>query len=84
MLDKGDTLLLYTDGLTEARDPLDGEYGRDRLSRLAGAYHGLPPKQLVEACLEDVNLFRSGAPRTDDLTVMAITRSEPRQARLGK
>lgn len=75
-LDKDDSLLLYTDGLTEARDPLDGEYGSERLLRLAGAYHNLAPKQLVEACLEDVTSFRSGAPRNDDLTVMAIRRSE--------
>jgi sigma-B regulation protein RsbU (phosphoserine phosphatase) len=75
-LDKDDSLLLYTDGLTEARDPLDGEYGSERLLRLAGAYHSLAPKQMVEACLEDVTSFRSGAPRNDDLTVMAIRRSE--------
>jgi sigma-B regulation protein RsbU (phosphoserine phosphatase) len=75
-LEKDDSLLLYTDGLTEARDPLDGEYGSERLLRLAGAYRSLAPQQLVEACLEDVRSFRSGAPRTDDLTVMAIRRSE--------
>lgn len=75
-LEKGDSLLLYTDGLTEARDPLDSEYGSDRLSRLAGAYHRFAPKELIEACLEDVTLFRSGAPRNDDLTIMAISRSE--------
>ena len=75
-LDKDDSLLLYTDGLTEARDPLDGEYGSERLQRLAGAYQRPAPKQLVEACLEDVRSFRSGAPRNDDLTVMVIRRSE--------
>ena len=75
-LNKDDSLLLYTDGLTEARDPLDGEYGNERLQRLAGAYQSLAPKQLVEACLEDVRSFRSGAPRSDDMTVMAIRRSE--------
>jgi sigma-B regulation protein RsbU (phosphoserine phosphatase) len=75
-LDKDDSLLLYTDGLTEARDPLDGEYGNERLQRLAGAYKSLAPKQLVEACLEDVRSFRSGAARNDDLTVMAIRRSQ--------
>lgn len=73
---KDDCLLLYTDGLTEARDPLNAEYGSERLSRLAAQYQSLAPEKLVEACLEDVRSFRSGAPRSDDLTVMAIRRSE--------
>lgn len=75
-LEKDDCLLLYTDGLTEARDPLNAEYGSERLSRLAAQYQSLAPEKLVEACLEDVRSFRSGAPRSDDLTVMAIRRSE--------
>ncbi|HYV06863.1 MAG TPA: SpoIIE family protein phosphatase [Blastocatellia bacterium] len=75
-LNKDDSLLLYTDGVTEARNPLDGEYGSERLLRLANKYQLLAPQQLVAACLQDVRDFRSGAPRTDDLTVMAIRRSE--------
>ncbi|MEK6300683.1 MAG: SpoIIE family protein phosphatase [Acidobacteriota bacterium] len=75
-LEKDDSLLLYTDGVTEARDPLDGEYGSERLLRLASAYQSLAPQQLVAACLADVRDFRAGAPRNDDLTVMAIRRSE--------
>ncbi|HSO76853.1 MAG TPA: SpoIIE family protein phosphatase [Blastocatellia bacterium] len=75
-LEKDDCLLLYTDGVTEARDPLDGEYGTERLLRLAASYQHLAPQKLVEACLEDVRSFRSGAPRNDDLTVMAIRRSD--------
>jgi sigma-B regulation protein RsbU (phosphoserine phosphatase) len=75
-LEKNECLLLYTDGVTEARNPLDGEYGTERLLRLAASHQHLPPKNLVEACLEDVRSFRSGAPRNDDLTVMAIRRSD--------
>ena len=74
-LDKDDSLLLYTDGVTEARDPLDGEYGSERLLRLASKNQALAPQQIVAACLEDVRSFRSGAPRNDDLTVRAIRRS---------
>lgn len=35
----------------------------------------LPLKDLVSACLQDVAAFRAGAPRTDDLTLLAIRRS---------
>lgn len=73
-LHEGDTLFLYSDGLSEARDKANAEYGEARLSRLVGERHALPPRALVEACLQDWATFRSGAPMTDDLSVMAIRR----------
>jgi sigma-B regulation protein RsbU (phosphoserine phosphatase) len=73
-LSKGDTLLLYTDGLSEAVSESDAEYGTGRLSKLVGSCHALPPQALIRACLEDLAAFRSGAPKRDDLTVMAIRR----------
>jgi phosphoserine phosphatase RsbU/P len=76
-LDPGDLLLLYTDGLSEARGPGDADYGTERLSRMAMQSRSLPPKALVGACLRDLHAFRSGTPRTDDLTLMAISRTAP-------
>lgn len=73
-LDRGDSLLLYTDGLTEAQDKTNAEYGAQRLARLVKGRHMLPPPALVRLCLEDLNTFQSGAPKTDDLTIMAIRR----------
>ena len=74
-LHPGDTLLLYTDGLTETLDSAETEYGHDRLSSLvARTERSLPPNLLIDACLNDATSFRGGAPRTDDLTVMAIRR----------
>jgi sigma-B regulation protein RsbU (phosphoserine phosphatase) len=73
-LDRGESLLLYTDGLTEAQDKANAEYGAQRLVRLVKGRHKLPPQELTGACLEDVRTFLSGAPRTDDLTIMAIRR----------
>ncbi len=37
--------------------------------------HALPLPALIQACLEDVAVFRAGAPLTDDLSVMAIRRA---------
>lgn len=74
-LEPGDSLLLYTDGLTESCDPLDAEYGDERLSRLAGARHSLGPQALTTACLDDAASFRGGRPKGDDLTVMVIQRA---------
>jgi len=72
----GDTLLLYTDGLTEARNPADEEYGEERLSNLAGDRHVPRPRALVDACLDDLTTFLSGTPLKDDLTLMAICRTD--------
>ena len=70
----GDSLLLYTDGLSEAQDGTQAEYGVERLSRLAGAHHDRPPQALIDACLEDLSAFRRGAPHRDDLTLMVLRR----------
>ena len=75
-LEPGDSLLLYTDGLTESRDPLDSEYGIERLSSVVSARCLLAPHPLTLACIEDARAFRGGQPKTDDLTVMAIQRYE--------
>lgn len=73
-LQPGDTLLLYTDGLTEARDASGSEYGDDRLKRLASRIRNHTSKDLVAACVEDLRSFRGSAPLLDDLTIMAVKR----------
>ncbi len=75
-LSRGDTLFLYTDGLSEARNAGGEEYGVDRLSRLLERNHAAPLPALLSACLEELRAFRGGAPRMDDLTIMAIRRTE--------
>ena len=72
----GDSLLLYTDGLTEARNATDEEYGEERLSNLARERHVPRPRALLGACLDDLSTFLSGTPLRDDLTLMAICRTE--------
>jgi len=74
-LDPGDTLVLYTDGLTEARDPGAAEYGVARLSNLVEGRRGLSPEVLIDACLKDLAAFRAGTPMGDDLTIMVIRRT---------
>lgn len=71
-LEPGEGLLLYTDGVSEARGPSDAEYGSARLMQTAAERHALPAPALVSACVGDVAAFRSGAPRSDDLTIMVM------------
>lgn len=71
----GESLLLYTDGLTEARSAAGEEYGLARLiGDLASACGGCA-RSVVEQSLARLDAFRAGGRRgDDDLTVMALTR----------
>src|ERR1700688_4630320 len=73
-LQPGETLLLYTDGITEARDTAETEYGYDRLANIATGRKHLGPQGLVRACHEDVAAFTSKTLFSDDLTLLALRR----------
>ena len=74
-LEKGDTLLLYTDGLSEALNAEGSEYGAERLSRLLNDNHFLSPRTLLDTCVSDWLSVGSGQRSTDDVTLMAIQRT---------
>ncbi|MGO8796638.1 MAG: SpoIIE family protein phosphatase [Candidatus Sulfotelmatobacter sp.] len=71
-LEAGDTLFLYTDGLSEARR-LDDEYGTDRVVHLVRQQAARRPPELIAACLDDLRAFADG-PTLDDLSLLAIQR----------
>jgi sigma-B regulation protein RsbU (phosphoserine phosphatase) len=67
----GDTLLLYSDGVTEAGADTGEDFGDDRLAHALRVNQRLPAQPLVEAIVHDVQEF-SGAARSDDVTVVAL------------
>jgi sigma-B regulation protein RsbU (phosphoserine phosphatase) len=73
-LDPGDTLFLFTDGLSEACHA-DEEYGVDRVMRLVRQQARKCPSELIAACLDDLRAFVENDPRLDDLTLLAIQRA---------
>ncbi len=73
-LDPRDSLLLFTDGISEANDASGREYGIDGLVVVIRERHGWPPKELVTACLGDVQRHSAGVRQADDQTLMAIQR----------
>ena len=75
-LDPGDSLLLFTDGISEARNARGTEYGLERLSVIAGEQYGRPPRDFLAGCLSDVGAFSSGARQFDDQTMMVIQRAD--------
>jgi phosphoserine phosphatase RsbU/P len=72
-LDPGDTLLLYTDGLSEATNG-DDEYGVDRITSMVRRADVQNPKDLLSACLADLSSFTNSGSLSDDLTLLAIRR----------
>jgi phosphoserine phosphatase RsbU/P len=72
----GETLFLYTDGLTEARNRGGAEYGLQRIRTLATRHAGIEPAGLISKCLEDLQSFAEGLKQTDDLTLLAVQRAE--------
>jgi len=73
-MDPGDTLILYTDGVSETRNG-DADYGDQRLEQLLRRCFQLNPRSLVDACIEDLTAFRGHSRPADDLTFMAARRN---------
>lgn len=73
-----DVLVIYTDGVTEASDPVGNEFGVGRLCETVRANLSLPPAELLTAIQQAVQEFSAGGEQSDDLTlVVARSRSSP-------
>jgi len=59
-LDKGDRILLFTDGVTEAANKESEEYGKKRLEKFVAKNHTLSPEQFNGKLIEDVKSFNDG------------------------
>lgn len=71
----GDTLLLYTDGVTEAVDPANAQYSLDRLRTLAAQQpRSADTAQIVDAVVQDLRKHVQGCPPFDDITLLALRR----------
>jgi len=67
-----DILVLYSDGVTEARDDADDEFGEERLQAFLRKNRGLAPELLVESLIRTVHEFSSEGKPGDDVTVAVI------------
>ena len=70
-LQRGDTLVLYSDGVTEAWNERGDEFGEDRLIRTLRDYQGQAADRLVHGVVERVVEFSHGS-RSDDVTVVGL------------
>jgi sigma-B regulation protein RsbU (phosphoserine phosphatase) len=72
---KGDTLFLYTDGLSECLDITGNEYGIERLSKFLNENNDTSPESIISRCKHELHTFAHGQAAQDDLTLMAIRRT---------
>lgn len=72
-MEKGDTLFVFTDGITEAVNSEDELYGEDRLlEAVSGAPPGAAPELLIKHVTAVVDTFAKGAKQSDDMTMLAL------------
>lgn len=69
---KGDSFVLYTDGVTEAMDKKNEMYGKDRLAKVISDRMDAPAKSLMHAIEKDVRKFEPVSSQHDDITVIVI------------
>ena len=74
-LSSGDNLLLFTDGVTEARNNSGEEYGEERLSKIIDKSKKLGVFEIKENILDDIMNFVGNYPLHDDLTFIVIKRN---------
>jgi sigma-B regulation protein RsbU (phosphoserine phosphatase) len=76
-LGPGDSLIFYSDGVTEAFNPQDECYGNDRLLADAGRFNGSSASMITAGLLEKVRAFAGGAPQSDDIAILTLQVNAP-------
>jgi sigma-B regulation protein RsbU (phosphoserine phosphatase) len=68
----GDVLILFSDGVSEAHNPAEEEFGEDRLKELLRKVWHLPINEMCTAVTEDLKKWMLDAPQHDDLTFVLM------------
>ncbi len=71
----GSTLLLFTDGMTDCRDPNGVPFGLGRITAALSGMAGLPAQEVCDSLLSTLMSYQNGAGQDDDVTLVAIHRA---------
>jgi serine phosphatase RsbU (regulator of sigma subunit) len=71
-LERGDVLLMFTDGISEAMNADSDLFGEARLARLVEEHGHLATDELRERILREIDAFVAGAPQHDDMTMILM------------
>lgn len=72
---RGDTLVLYTDGITEAPNEDEKEFSSARLADAVRARHSRPAREINDGIMESIRSFAGTAVQRDDLTLVTVKRT---------
>ncbi len=73
----GDVLFLYTDGITEAQNSHEEEFGEERLDAKLAGLGQVPAREIATTVVAEVHAFAGDAPQSDDITCMAMRFTAP-------
>ena len=71
----GDSIVLFTDGVTEAENEHEDQLGLEPVAQLVTAMHGMPAPRILDTITNHVRAFIGDAPAGDDVTMLALTRT---------
>jgi sigma-B regulation protein RsbU (phosphoserine phosphatase) len=71
-LQPGDTLAMFSDGVTEAMDPDEQFFGVPRLQQVLAGRHSMPLDHLQKTVLDSIENFTRGASQNDDITLLLV------------
>jgi sigma-B regulation protein RsbU (phosphoserine phosphatase) len=74
-VEPGDILAIYSDGVSEANNIAEEEFGTDRLIDVMRRYAAEPPASIVDAVFRELDQFAGEAPQFDDITLMIAKRT---------
>lgn len=74
-LERNSTLLLFTDGLTDCRNPYGISFGLERIKTSLAGMTRLPAQEVCERLFNTLMDFQNGSPQDDDVTLVAIHRT---------
>jgi phosphoserine phosphatase RsbU/P len=69
-MDPGDTLVMFTDGISETMNAAEDEFEEDRLIAAVRASSASSPEQIIDRIVESCDAFAAGAPQHDDMTLV--------------
>ena len=70
----GDTIVLFSDGVVDAQNAAEEEFGEDRLGRIIQGSHHCDAETLVASVFDEIDAFAGATPQFDDITMMVLTR----------
>jgi phosphoserine phosphatase RsbU/P len=73
-LEAGESLVIYTDGLTDAMDPSDTLFGEDRLKTLLQSFHGADPSEILNQVEDALSKHTSPGRPADDINIIVLQR----------